>query len=224
MARYDFDWSGAEKELRRAIELNHNYAAAHHWYALHLTFVGQFEKALAEIAIARDLDPLSLIVNTNVGWILYFARQYEEAKSQLAAVLEMDANFLSAHIKLGWIYEQQGFYEQAIVEFQKASSLANEDVNVLALLCDTYALSGKRKIALLHIDELVAQSKTRYISPHWFARIYANLNEKDKAFAWLEEAYIDRSGGLVWLKVDPKLDKLRSDLRFNELLIRVGLN
>ena len=223
LARYDWDWIGAEKELRRAIELKPNYAIAHHWYALQLAMMGRFQEAMIQINKAQDLDPLSLIINANIGWLLFFERNYDQAKERLQRTLEMDPNFMSAHVKLGWVYEQQGMYEQAIAQFNNALALSGDEDNIIGLLGNSYALSGQSSAARKIINKLIAQSKQRYISPYWIANIYACLGEKDNAFQWLNKAFEERSGGLVWLKVEPKLDRLRSDPRFSLLLQKIRL-
>lgn len=223
-ARYDWDWPGAEQEFRKAIELNHNDAIAHHWYALHLTMMGRFDDALAEITNALELDPLSLIMNTNKGWILYFARRFDEAEKQLLKTLELDSNFMSAHVKLGWVYEQKGLYSQALAEFQHALHLlAKEDANLMGLIGNAHALSGNQQEAAGILNSLKAAMQQKYLSASWMAIIYANLNDKDQSFQWLDKAIEERSSALVWLKVDPKLDRLRSDSRFAERLRRIGL-
>ncbi len=222
-ARYDWDWQGAEREFKEALELNHNDAIAHHWYALHLAMMGRFDEALSEITEALELDPLSLIINTNKGWILYFARRYDEAERQLTRTLELDPNFMSAFVKLGWVYEQKGLYPQALEAFQRALSLTKDDANVIGLIGNAHALFGNRKEALNILDKLKADSQQKYISSYWIAVLYASLDEKDQAIYWLDKAIEERSGGVVWLKVEPKLDKLRSDPRFAERLRRVGL-
>ena len=224
LTRYDWDWIGAEREFKRAIELNPNYAAAHHWYALELCMMGRFQEAMIEITEALELDPFSLIINANKGWLLFFERNYDAAEQWLQRTRELDPNFLSTRVKLGWVYEQQGFYERAIDQFTYALVLSHEEANVIALLGNSYALSGQRLAAKQIIDELKQESMRRYISSYWIAMIYACLDEKDNAFEWLTRAYKERSSGLVWLKVEPKLDILRSDPRYTELLKRIRLD
>jgi tetratricopeptide (TPR) repeat protein len=223
LARYNWDWIGAEYEFQRAIELKPNDAIAHHWHALLLTMMGRFQEARVEIENAQNLDPLSLIISANIGWLNYFERDYDRSEERLRQTLEMDPNFMSAHVKLGWVYEQQGKYEQAMGQFKTALVLSRDETNVIALLGNSYALSGKRDAAKKIIIQLIEQSKHRYISPYWIAIIYVCLGEKDNAFTWLKKAFEERSSGLVWLKVEPKLDQLRSDPRFSELLHKIGL-
>ncbi|MFZ5519552.1 MAG: winged helix-turn-helix domain-containing tetratricopeptide repeat protein [Candidatus Zhuqueibacterota bacterium] len=221
-SRYDWDWQGAEANFKRAIQLNENDVLAHHWYALHLAMLKRFDEAFAEITKAQELDPLSLIVSTNVGWILYFAGRYDEAEQQINKVLDMDPNFLSARVKLGWIYEQTGEYSLAQAEYQKALQLTPDDTNVLSLLGNSYALSGNRSEAQKVVDELIRRSHQRYISSYWIAIMYTCLGEKDEAFAWLNQACRERSSGLIWLNADPKLLLLRNDPRFSQLMLRIG--
>ncbi len=223
LARYDWDWIEAERELLRAIELKPNYAIAYHWYALQLAMKGRFQEAMIEINRAHDLDALSLIIIADIGWIYYFERKYDLAEDRLQQVLEMDPNFMSAHVKLGWVYEQQGRFEQAIIQFNSALAISEEKANITGLLASSYALSGQKTEALKIINTLRIQSKHRYISPYWVAVIYACMGEKDNAFNWLNKAVAEQSGGLVWLKVEPKLDGLRGDPRFSELLKTIGL-
>ncbi|MBI3950869.1 MAG: tetratricopeptide repeat protein [Acidobacteria bacterium] len=220
---YDWDWQGAESQFQRAIDLNPNYAAVHHWYSLYLAMMGRSDEAMAEMRRAQELDPLSLIINTNVGWLYYFARQYDQAIGQCRKVLEMDANFFSARVKLGWTYEQRGMHEQAIAEFQTVLNVSSDDPALRAMLSRGYALSGRRDEAVRILHQLGEQSQRSYVSPYLIALVYTGLGEKDQAFDWLEKAYENRCGWLAWLRVDPKLDSLRSDSRFADLLRRVGL-
>lgn len=218
LARYDWDWIGAEKEFKRAIELKPNYADAHHWYALQLTMMGRFEEAINEINKAQDLDPLSLIINANIGWIYFFEQNYNLARDRLQETLEMEPDFISAHVKLGWVFEQQGRYEEAVAQFKNALALSGDEDYIIGLFGNCYALSGQRAEAMKIVNKLITQSKQRYISPYWIAVIYACLGEKDNALKWLTKACEERSSALVWLKVEPKLDPLHSDPRFSELL------
>jgi serine/threonine protein kinase/tetratricopeptide (TPR) repeat protein len=224
MMQYDWDRLAAETEFRRAIELNPSYAEAHHWYGLLLATKGRFNDALGEMKQAQELDPLSPIINTNTGWILYFAREYDRAIPIYQKTLEMDPEFAGAHVKLAWAYEQKGLYDGAIAEFRKALILTSDHTAILAMLGRTYAASGQREEAMKVIAELNTRSKQAYISPYLIAAIYAELGQEDQAFQWLEKAYEDRSWWLIWLQVDPKLDRLRSNPKFADLLGRTGLS
>ncbi|MCI0512686.1 tetratricopeptide repeat protein [candidate division KSB1 bacterium] len=222
--RYDWDWVGGEAEFKRALASNPNYSIAHHWYALQLAMLGRFTAALAQIQRAQELDPLSLIINTNLGWLFYFNRQYDQARTQLLKTVEMDSDFMSAHVKLGWVYEQQGLYPQAIAAFQKALALSGGDLNIRALLANTLARAGQPKQAAQILTTIHQQAQQKYVSAYWIAIVYASLGAHEKTFQWLERAYTEHSVGLVWLKVDPKWDDLRTDSRFNDLLARIGLD
>ncbi len=194
---YDWEWENAERAFRRAIALNPSCAPAHHWYGLYLAGMGRFEEAHEELRQARELDPLSLIINTNIGWVLYFERHYDRAIEACQRALEMDAHFLSARIKLAWAYEQRGMSREAVAEFCQVLAHDNDDPSFWALLGHAYAVAGQQAEALRMIDEAKKRSARRYVSPYVIAIIYAELDERDHALEWLEKAYEDRSGWLV---------------------------
>jgi len=219
---YDWDWAGAESEFRRAIELNPNYATAHQWYAIALAAMGRMDEAMREIKRAQELDPLALIVNVNAGWIFYHARQYDQSIEQMRKSLDMDPNFARAHWAISEPLEQQQKYEEAIAELQKARQL-DETPIMLALLGHVYAASGRRSEAQKIIDELNTLSKRMYVDPYFLAEIHTALGERDRAIQELERAYDEHSSWLLWLKVEPKFDSLRSDPRFANLVRRIGL-
>jgi serine/threonine-protein kinase len=219
---YDRDWPGAEREFKRAIELNPNYPQAHHWYAIYLVWVGRTNEGLAEIRRAQELDPLSLPINMTLGWCLCDARQMDEGIDQLRKTIEMDPGFVVAHNRLALCYERKGRYDAAIAEFQKISDLGARSL-AIAGLGQAYAASGKRGEAQKALAELQELSKQRYISPSVFALIYAALGDKDQAFAWLEKSVEEHDLVIARLKVDQRFDNLRSDPRFAEIVKRVGL-
>ncbi len=221
----DYDWNLAEsdKEYRRAIELNPNYATARHWYANGpLLVTERYDEAIAEMKRAVELDPLSLIINSDLGSVYVDARQYDKAVEQLRKTLDMDENFYPAHYWLGVAYVMQGSHDEAIAEYQKARAL-NDDPLVLGMLGHAYAVSGRREEALRSLDELNNLAQRRYVSAYSFALVYAGLNDKEQAFRWLEKSFRDRSSEIAYFKVDPLLDNLRSDPRFADLVRRVGL-
>ncbi|MGH9846730.1 MAG: tetratricopeptide repeat protein [Blastocatellia bacterium] len=220
-AWYDWDWPAAESEFQRALELNPNYATAHHWYALFLMAMERASEALSEVKRAQEIDPLSLAINRDVGLVYHRARQGDRAIEQYLKTIELDPNFWSAHQHLGWAYEQKAMYEEAIAELHQASA-AGDRTKIWAELGQIYAVSGRRAEAEKVLGELQECAAQRYVSPYEIAIIYAGLAEHDQAFAWLERAYLDRSGWLIYLKVDPLLDGLRTDSRFADLLQRVG--
>jgi tetratricopeptide (TPR) repeat protein len=220
---YDWDWAGAEREFRRAIELNPGYATAHQWYGELLSSLGRHEEALAEIKRAQQLDPLSLIINTSSGWILLGAGRDDLAIEQLRKTLEIDPNFARAHGDLGMAYLRKGNFPEAVAEFQRAATLSSNIIDYQSGLGHAYARAGKHTEARKLLYELKEHSKQRYVSWYDFAAIYAGLGEKDQAFALLEKAYEQRDPKVTWAKVDPSLDPLRSDPRFQDLLRRIGL-
>lgn len=222
--RYDWDWKGAEAEHRRALELNSNYATAHLWYGLYLAAMGRFDEALAEMKQARLLDPLALVTNTHLGWILYLSRRYDQAVEQLTKTLEMEPNFPLARFFLGFAYGQQGRYDDAIAEFEKASEFTEGHPGALAGLGHAHALVGNRAKAQKFLTKLKNNANQRYVSPYFIALIHVGLGDIDEAFRWLETAFEHRSDWLVHLRIEPALDPLRSDARFGHLVRRVGLS
>jgi DNA-binding winged helix-turn-helix (wHTH) protein/TolB-like protein/Flp pilus assembly protein TadD len=207
---------------KRAIELNPNYPPARHWYAFHLAALGRFPEAIEEINRARELDPLSLIINTDVGHILYFSRRYDQAIEAYRRVLDMEPNFSVARWRLGEAYEQKGMYGEAIAEYEKAISIS-KNPTIESWLGRACALAGQRDEA----RSILGETKKIYKrDPRWcysIAIIYEGLGEKELAFEWLEKDYKNKGANLALLKVEPMLDSLRSDPRFNELLKRIGL-
>jgi TolB-like protein/Tfp pilus assembly protein PilF len=220
---YDFDWAAAESEFKRAIELNPGYATAHQWYALYLARTGRFEEAIGEIKKAQQLDPLSLIVNSLVGSVFRFSRRYDEAIEQLRQTLAMDPSFGPAHINLGQIYVRKRMYSEAIAEFRAGLKFAGEDPRFITGLGCAYALSGNQVEARKILAELLARSKRGYFPAHAIATVYIALGDKDRAFEWLGKAVEERGEYVVWLKVEPGYDPLRSDPRFADLLRRLNL-
>jgi eukaryotic-like serine/threonine-protein kinase len=219
---YDWDWPAAEREYKRAIDLNPNYAEAYHQYAWPLAMSGQTSEALAELRHAQQLDPLSLFIATDINVPFYVARQYDLSIKQSRKVIEMEPNYGLAHYTLALALAQKHDYATAISEFQKSRSLSDIPWND-AGLGYVYASSGRKQEALQVIGELRAKAKQRYVSSYAIATVYAGLGDRDKAFEWLEKAYEERSPGLTWLKVEPMLDSIRSDPRYRNLLRRTGL-
>jgi len=219
---YDWDWPGAEQEFRRAIELNPNELSAHQWYAVYLSSLGRHQEAIAEIKRALDLDALSLPVNAVTARVLYLARQYDAAIEQSRKTIEMDRAFATVYQNLGQSYEQKGMYAEAVATFQEFYKV--EPGHGLAFLGRAYALAGKTDEADKILSQLKELSARRYVSPYSIAMIYAGLGDKEQTFAWLEKAYQQRVHNLIFLKVEPELDGLRSDPRFAALVQRVGLS
>jgi TolB-like protein/Tfp pilus assembly protein PilF len=222
LSAYDFDFDGSTREFRRAIALNPNYAMAHHWLGVGpLVQSGRFDDAIAECKRAVELDPLSLINNADLGSTYSWARRYDEAIEQLRKTLEMDPGFYYAHWVLGLAFEAKGALDTAIEEYHKARAL-NDDPQVLALLSHAYASSGNKTEAVKILEQLKELSKQRYVSAYSFAIVYLGLGDKEEALRWLEKSYQDRAGyDVATIKVDPFLDPLRGDPRFEELVAKI---
>ncbi|HEX5425768.1 MAG TPA: protein kinase [Candidatus Acidoferrales bacterium] len=217
-----WDWSGAEKEFQRAIELNPNLASAHHWYGSFLAKVGRNDDALSEITKAQKLEPLSPIINTTLAWEFYVSRQPDRAIDQLRKTLDMDPNFAPARRLLEEVYEQQGMFKEAVAEWQKALTLSGNP-ELAATVGSDFQASGYKGVLQNWLEGLKEISKSEYVSPYTIAETHARLGENDQAFTWLDLAVQERDGRLTLLKVDPIFDKMRSDPRFQSLLQRVGL-
>jgi serine/threonine protein kinase/Flp pilus assembly protein TadD len=221
-AFYDWDWAAAESEFKRSIELKPNYALAHESYSWYLVAIGRSNEGIAEGQRAVDLDPLSPGTNTELGLVLYYAHRYGQAIEQLRKTTDLDPNYWYAHEYLGLAYEQQSQYPEAIAELQKAVQLAGVITEPTAWLARAYAVSGKEAAAQKLLDALKQPSKQAYLFPYDVAMVYAGLGERDQALAWLERAYQERSSFMIALKVDPQLDSLRSDPRFQDLVRRMN--
>jgi len=221
-AGYDWDFAGAEREYQRALELNPNYPTAQNWYAEFLGLMGRSTESITGMRRALELEPLSLMINVELGDMLFFARQYDQAIEQYRKTLDLDSSFVRAHIQLGQVYGQKGQYEEAISELKKAISLNSEDNYAIQLLGYMYAISRRTSEAYKALEELKERAKRTHVLPYDIAVIYVGLGEKDRAFEWLEKSFAERDEGLLYLRVDPVLDSLRSDPRFADLLRRVG--
>ena len=219
---YDFDFSQANKEFQRAIELNPNYAIAHQQYGNNtLSALGRFDDAIAEGKRAIELDPLSLVINADLGADYYFARRYDEAIAQLRKTLEMDPGYYYAYVTLGEALEMKGAPESAIAEYQKARAL-NDDPFVLGVLAHIYAASGNKTEALKILDQLKELSKQRYVAAYTFALVYLGLGDKEQALHWLEQGYQDRAGADIgWIRVDHLLDPMHGDPRFEAVAEKI---
>jgi TolB-like protein/Flp pilus assembly protein TadD len=218
---YDYDFSGAEREFKRALVLNPNYAEGHYRYGLALTCLGRHEEALAEYKRALELDPLSLVINRNYGESLLFARRYDESIAQLKKTLELDANFAQGHSSLATAYHVKGRYAESVEELARSTEL-NGNSERAALMRESFTKGGWEGYLRMMVGEGAIADLA---SPSYFAAVcYVALGEKDKAFIELNKAHEKREYRLTFLKVDPRLDPLRSDSRFNELLRKVGLS
>jgi serine/threonine-protein kinase len=220
---HDWDWEAAEREFKRAINLNPGYATAHHWYADCLTVVDRSNEAIAEMKRAQELDPLSLIISTDVAKEFLYARKYDQAIQQCRKTLELDPNFYRVYKYLGLAYAKKSMFEEAITVFQKAKDLSAGHPAILGSLGYAYALSGRKREAQKMLNELEKKSKQQYISSIYFSTIYIGLGEKDRAFEWLEKAYNERSVWLIYIHRSPIYDRIRSDPRYTDLLKKMDL-
>jgi TolB-like protein/Flp pilus assembly protein TadD len=221
--RYDWDWPDAEREFKRAIELNPNYATAHYWYSQSLADTGRLDEAIAEAKRAQEADPVSLMASVAGGVPFYFARRYAEAIEQYRKTIEMDPSFYVAHWWAAMAYGQTGRYEEAITEGQKALSLYEGAPPALGVLGNAYALSGKRAQAQKIMAELKDLSRRRYVAPLDLALIYVGLRDKTQALEYLERAFEDHSDRLCYIKAWPQFEGLRGEPRFQDLLRRMHL-
>jgi TolB-like protein/tetratricopeptide (TPR) repeat protein len=219
---YEFDFAQASREFQRAIELNPNYAIAHQQYGNNtLSALGRFDDAIVEGKRAVELDPLSLIINADLGTDYYFARRYDECIAQLRKTVELDPGFYYVRLNLGEALAAKGAFDEAIAEYQKAHAL-NDDPFVLGLLGHAYASSGNKTEALKILDQLKELSKQHYVSAYSFAVLYVGLGDKEEALRWLEQSYQDRAGNDIgWIRVDHLLDPLHGDPRFEALAEKI---
>ena len=222
-ANYDWDWSGAEQEFQRAIKLSPRYATAQHWYGRYLISVGRSSEAEQALRRAQQLDSTSLIINTNQGFVYYIERKYDQAIEQYQKTLNMDPNFVPAIMRLGQALERQTKFKEAIVEYEKALAHGRGIIRPLALMAHAHAMAGRAAKSKEMLGDLEARSKDRYVSAYDFAVVHAGLGDKKKTLEWLDKAYQEHADWLVFLKVEPKFDWLRSDSHFSELLRRMGL-
>ena len=217
---YDYDFPTAEREYRRAIELNPNYATAHQWLAEHLSAMKRIDEAIVEIQRALDLDPVSVIMNRIYADILMDGSRVDEAIQQYQKTLELDPNFPTAHFFLGRAYEAKGMYDQAVAEYSKSQAINGVSPEEIKKLQETYARSGFRAYVQMNVDQLLAQ---RNFPPYVLATLYARLDRKEETLMWLEKGYEQRDFRMTLLSVDYEFEKFRSDPRFKELVRRMGL-
>lgn len=218
----DWDWLGAEREFKRALELNSNDAEARRVFSFYLLTMGRLEDGTIEVQHAQALDPVSLLTSVNAGWNFYFARQYERAIEKCTRALELEASSDGAHACLGQSYRAIGMRDQAIAESERAVTLSNNNPARLVALARTYAAFGKQPAAKQLLTKLKEQAKVRYVSPYLLAMTHVALGENDEALTALDQAVEERDRYLVALKIDDAFDPLRADRRFQTILHRVG--
>ncbi len=222
--KYDWDFPAADRAFQKAIDLNPSLSGTRTWYSIFLEAMGRFEEAVVQAKVGRDLDPLSLGANVNLGLQLLHTGRSQEALGWVEKALELDPDFWGAHWAMGNYYREQSRYRESIDEFRQSVSLSNGNTVSLASLGYAYALSGQRSEALEVVSRLEELAEQRYVSPAFLGFIHAGLDETDLAFERLEEAFQQRSRYLAWLKVAPEYEKLRSDPRYQQLLTRIGLS
>jgi eukaryotic-like serine/threonine-protein kinase len=226
---YEWDWAGAEAEFKQAIQLNPGYATAHQWYGVYLSEMGRHDESIRERKTAQELDPLSLSITTGLGRALFWARRYDEAIQHLQAALAKDANYSDTYWSLGLAYEQKRMDAEAITAFQKAvelsktNELAEGKPELQAALGHALALAGKKSETRSMIDKLTKPADGKYVSSYGVSLIYIALGDNQSAFQWFDRAYQERDESLIHLKVDPRLDPIRTEPRFDELLQRLNL-
>jgi serine/threonine protein kinase/Tfp pilus assembly protein PilF len=218
LLEFDHDWDSAEREYRRGIQLSPRYPLAHHWYGGFLSAMGRHEEALQQAETARRLDPLSLIIQTWVGLKYYFARKYENAIAEYLKALELDPEFAPAHWHLGWAYEQVGQFDKGISEAEHALAIDADNLLYVASLGHAYARAGKVKEARATLARLARASAERHVSSYHVAVIYLALGDVETGLDWLERAREERSPWIGYMRVDPRLDTVRSHPRFERLL------
>jgi tetratricopeptide (TPR) repeat protein len=219
---YEWNWSEAERAYRTAIDVNPNDATARHRYAIHLSRLGRHAEAIEEVQRARELDPLSLAINNAVGIVYLMARRYDDAVKQLIANRELSEDYYRTYMNLGRCYVEQDKCQQALEALARASELSGENPFVVATLAHGYGRAGDKAKARELLSSLKEISTSKYVSPVSIALVQVGLEDHDAAFESLRAAVREHAGYLVWLKVEPVFDALRSDPRFNTLLAEVG--
>jgi len=220
---HDWKWQEAQAEFQRSLELNPTYPTANHWYAEYVMTMGRQVEAIAKMKNSQELDPLSLIINVAIGWASYMARRYDEALEQLLRTVELEPNYPVTYWILGLLYRKTGRYELAISVGEKGVNLSGGSPLMRAALAHTLGESGRGQEALQRLEDLRKLAKHKYVAPYFFAGIHIGLGENDRAIEYLEKSYEEHSHWLIYLHIDPSMDGLRNNPRFQELLKRVGL-
>jgi tetratricopeptide (TPR) repeat protein len=220
---YEWEWEKAEKEFQRAISLNPNYADANQFYAWYLIAMGRTEEAQNSIDRALELDPLAIFAYLTNSDVLYMSRRYDQAIERLQETLDLGGNNPLALSRLGWSYVQKGMFTEAIDKMRQAVILSPYNLELSWMLGHAYAVAGKNAEARQILDDLHRLAENQYVLPYGFALIHVGLGENDAALEWLEKAFEDRNSWMPYLQVEPRLDPLRSDPRFQDLLHRMNL-
>ena len=218
---YDYDFVAAEREYRRSIELNRRYVVAHYWLSMSFTWQGRFEEAFMEVKQALDLEPLSIAGNPFLSMVYACARQYEQLAAHARHIIELYPDLPQLHWALGWAALDLSQFELAIAEFKLAAECSGGATVYRAMTAEAYALAGNQHEARKILEALLENSAREYVTPYMLGRIYAALDQRDEAFSWLEAGWKERAAWMPFLKVDPRMDVLRSDPRFSELMNRI---
>jgi serine/threonine-protein kinase len=221
---HDWQWEKAQTEFKRSLEISPTYPTANHWFAEYVMTMGRQEEAIARMKAGQELDPLSLIINVAVGWAHYHGRRYEEAVEQLLRTAELDPNYPVTYWILGLVHRKMGRYELATTEGEKGVNLSGGSPLTRAALAHTYGKAGRTKEALQTLEDLTNLAKQKYVAPYFIAGIHVGLGENDRAIEYLEKSYAEHCHWLIYLHIDPSMDSLRDDSRFQDLLRRVGLS
>ena len=217
---YDRDWEAAERELRTAIQLKSSNQVAHRWYAYSLSAMGRHEEALAEIEMAREISPQSPVIATAVANVLFLVGRFDEAIEQCRKSLELDYGAVAAHTILRWAYEKKGMHNEALAAFEQERSFAGDTPTTRAKRAHVLAAIGRHNEARVILEEIIARRSEQWVTAYEIAIIYCLLGDHDNAFRWLSQAERDHAVGFTFVRVDPHLETLRSDPRFDELLRR----
>ncbi|MEO8414388.1 MAG: hypothetical protein ABI472_12050, partial [Ginsengibacter sp.] len=220
---YDWDWAAAEQELRMAIALNPNYEIALDMYGYYLTAMERYDEATTILKKAKEIDPLSVPINTDMGFSSYYRGNYDTAIKELQSTLQMNPKFVLAHLWLGRSYQGKKMYPESIDEYKKALAVAVDWPVALAAIGNVYGESGDDVNAQKILDALNSLSSEKFVTAYGVALVYASMNKKEQAFLWLNKAFDERSNWLVWLKTDPRWTSIETDKRFHEMVNKVGL-
>ena len=220
---YDWQWQAAQTEFKRSLALKPAYPTANHWYAEYVMTMGRHSEAITRMKNSQELDPLSLIISDAIGWSLYMARRYDDAIEQLQRTVELDPNYPVTYWVLSLSLRKMGRYDLAIAEGEKGVSLSGGSPMMRAALAQTFGAAGRKEKAIEILDDLTKLAKQKYVAPYFFAGIHVGLGKNDRAMECLEKSYEERSHWLIYLHMDPGLDALRSNPRFQDMLQRIGL-
>jgi tetratricopeptide (TPR) repeat protein len=220
---YDWQWPEAKAEFERSIALNPAYPTSNHWYAEDLMTMGQQDEAIARMKKSQELDPLSLIISVAIGWAHYMARRYDDSMEQLRRTIELDPHYPVTYWILGLLLRKMERYGEAIAEGERSVALSGGSPIMRAALAQTLAVAGEQTKANQILDDLLDLSQQKYVASYFLSGIYLGLAQQDRAMDYLEKAKQEHSHWLIYLHIDPAMDALRTNSRFQTLLQNVGL-